>query len=68
MMMNEFQRIDFTCIAPSLIPYGPSYNNIEYQVCTLAGGNEGSDVVSGSGYVADTFQYNPGQLWRNWSR
>ena len=68
MMMNEFQRIDFTCIAPSLIPYGPGYDNINYQVCTLAGGNPGSDVVSGSGYVADTFQYDPGQLWRNWGK
>jgi len=65
-MMNEFQRIDLRCEGISLIPYGPGYNDIAHQACTLPGGAAGSDVISGSAYVSDSFQYDPGQLWRNY--
>ncbi|KAH7185936.1 ABC-2 type transporter-domain-containing protein [Fusarium flagelliforme] len=66
MMMNEFQRIDMECTADSLIPSGPEYTNIDYQVCTLAGSKAGTTLVSGSDYVAQGFSYYPGDLWRNW--
>ena len=67
-MMNEFQRVNLTCEGTSLIPYGPGYNDIAHQACTLPGGTPGSDVVSGTAYVSDSFQYDPGQLWRNYGR
>ncbi|RGP60631.1 hypothetical protein FLONG3_10800 [Fusarium longipes] len=66
MMMNEFQRIDMECTADSLIPSGPEYTDIDYQVCTLAGSKAGTTFVSGSDYVAQGFSYYPGDLWRNW--
>ncbi|KAL4724201.1 ATP-binding cassette transporter snq2 [Fusarium chlamydosporum] len=66
MMMNEFQRIDMECTADSLIPSGPGYTDIDYQVCTLAGSKAGTTFVSGSDYVAQGFSYYPGDLWRNW--
>ncbi|EYB21283.1 hypothetical protein FG05_08309, partial [Fusarium graminearum] len=66
MMMNEFQRIDMECTADSLIPSGPGYTDIDYQVCTLAGSKAGTTFVSGSDYVAQGFSYHPGDLWRNW--
>ncbi|KAF5024202.1 hypothetical protein F66182_3716 [Fusarium sp. NRRL 66182] len=66
MMMNEFQRIDMTCTADSLIPAGPGYTDIDYQVCTLAGSRAGTTLVSGSDYVSQGFSYFPGDLWRNW--
>lgn len=65
-MMNEFQRIDLRCEGASLIPYGPGYSDIAHQACTLPGGAPGSDVISGSAYVSSAFQYDPGQLWRNY--
>lgn len=41
MMVNEFSRIDLTCDGTSLVPYGPGYDNISHQVCTLAGSHAG---------------------------
>ncbi|KAF4450095.1 hypothetical protein F53441_6739 [Fusarium austroafricanum] len=66
MMMNEFQRINMTCTADSLIPAGPEYTDINYQVCTLAGSKSGTTLVSGSDYISQGFAYRPGDLWRNW--
>ena len=66
MMVNEFSRIDLTCDGTSLIPYGPGYDNINHQVCTLLGSHAGSPVVKGSDYVARTFSYHIPDLWRNW--
>lgn len=66
LMMNEFGRIDMECTADSLIPSGPGYDNIENQVCTLAGSSSGSSFIDGSSYITQTFQYNPKDLWRNW--
>ncbi|KAM0191029.1 hypothetical protein ACHAPI_009093 [Fusarium lateritium] len=66
MMMNEFQKIDMECTADSLIPSGPGYTDIDYQVCTLPGSKPGTTFVSGSDYVAQGFVYHKGDLWRNW--
>jgi ATP-binding cassette, subfamily G (WHITE), member 2, SNQ2 len=65
LMVNEFGRIDLTCTAESLIPSGPGYNNINHQVCTLAGSQPGTDVIQGSDYISMGFSYNHGDLWRN---
>ena len=64
--MNEFKRIDLTCTDESLVPSGPGYTSIANSVCTLPGSRPGSDVVSGTSYIVDGFQYNPSDLWRNW--
>lgn len=66
LMMNEFERIKFTCGEGSLIPYGPGYSDINHQVCTLPGSTPGSDIVSGSKYIETAFSYDPKDLWRNW--
>jgi ATP-binding cassette subfamily G (WHITE) protein 2 (SNQ2) len=66
MMENEFGKIDMTCTSESLIPGGPGYDDINHQVCTLAGSKPGTLLVSGSDYVNQGFSYNPGDLWRNW--
>ncbi|PSK42723.1 ABC transporter G family member 21 [Elsinoe australis] len=65
LMENEFSRLDMTCTAESLIPSGPGYTNINNQVCTLGGSTAGSTTVSGSRYIDQTFNYAPGDLWRN---
>ncbi|KAG8628110.1 hypothetical protein KVT40_003983 [Elsinoe batatas] len=65
LMENEFGRLDMTCTAESLIPSGPEYNNIQNQVCTLGGSRAGSLKVDGGDYIAQTFNYNVGDLWRN---
>ncbi|KAK2626069.1 hypothetical protein QTJ16_004331 [Diplocarpon rosae] len=65
LMENEFSRIDLTCAGDSLVPSGPGYDNLEHQVCTLAGSVAGTDQVSGSAYILDGFAYHPSDLWRN---
>ncbi|KAH7383618.1 ABC-2 type transporter-domain-containing protein [Cadophora sp. MPI-SDFR-AT-0126] len=65
LMENEFSRLTLTCTGESLIPSGPSYTNIDNQVCTLAGSVAGTDQVSGSAYITDGFSYRPDELWRN---
>ncbi|KAG6009719.1 hypothetical protein E4U21_001467 [Claviceps maximensis] len=67
LMQNEFQRIDMTCTAGSLIPSGPGYTDINHQVCTLPGSRAGTTLVAGADYIAQGFSYYPGDLWRNWS-
>ena len=59
-------RISFVCSGVSLIPSGPGYTDINHQVCALAGSNAGTDVVAGVDYVSDTFNFQAGDLWRNW--
>ncbi|KAG9254740.1 BMR1-like protein [Emericellopsis atlantica] len=66
LMMNEFGRINMECTADSLIPSGPGYDNIENQVCTLAGSSAGSTFIDGSAYISQTYSYYPKDLWRNW--
>lgn len=65
MMANEFSGSDLTCSAESIIPSGPGYDDIRYQVCTLAGSKPGSAAVSGSDYIIQGFTYAPQDLWRN---
>ncbi|KAK5002876.1 ATP-binding cassette transporter snq2, partial [Cryomyces antarcticus] len=66
LMINEFKRIDLTCVGQSLIPSGQAYGDIAHQVCTLPGSVPGSAAVSGSRYIEAGFTYNPADLWRNW--
>ncbi|UKZ49886.1 hypothetical protein TrVGV298_004139 [Trichoderma virens] len=66
LMENEFQRIDLTCTAESLIPSGPEYTDINHQVCVLPGANAGTTFVRGRDYISKGFSYLPGDLWRNW--
>ena len=66
LMMNEFSRLTLTCTDESLVPSGPSYSDVDYQTCTIAGSRPGSNVVDGNNYVLEAFSYNPNDLWRNW--
>ncbi|PGH27237.1 hypothetical protein AJ80_01194 [Polytolypa hystricis UAMH7299] len=66
LMMNEFKRLTMTCTEDSLIPAGPGYDDMEHQVCTLPGGDPGSNIIPGSDYIRLQFSYDPAHLWRNW--
>ncbi|KAJ9659731.1 ATP-binding cassette transporter snq2 [Neophaeococcomyces mojaviensis] len=65
LMANEFQKLTMRCTSESLIPSGPGYNNLQNQVCTLAGSQAGSDIITGTSYISTGFRYNPSDLWRN---
>lgn len=65
LMVNEFDRLTMRCTMDSLVPSGPGYDDIAHQACTLAGGDPGSDIIPGASYLALTFSYFKGDLWRN---
>ncbi|KAI9650107.1 ATP-binding cassette transporter snq2 [Ciborinia camelliae] len=65
LMQNEFSRLNLTCSGAYLVPYGPGYDNIENQVCTLPGSVAGSNIVSGGEYITQGYDYKPSDLWRN---
>ncbi|KAK1143846.1 ATP-binding cassette transporter snq2 [Aspergillus melleus] len=65
LMVNEFSRLNMTCTQESLVPSGPGYEDVAHQACTLAGGEPGSAIVPGAGYIGTTFNYMKGDLWRN---
>lgn len=65
LMVNEFRHLTLSCTKDSLVPSGPGYGEIANQACTLAGGEPGSAIIPGSSYLANTFSYFGGDLWRN---
>jgi ABC-type multidrug transport system ATPase subunit len=64
-MVNEFRGLTLACTDESLVPSGPGYDDIRYQTCTLPGSSAGSNAIDGGAYIDLTFQYGPGDLWRN---
>jgi ATP-binding cassette subfamily G (WHITE) protein 2 (SNQ2) len=66
LMINEFRRINFTCEDHSLIPYGPRFDDINHQVCTLLGSVPGDPIVSGRSYLEKTFGYHLSDQWFHW--
>ncbi|RPA84036.1 hypothetical protein BJ508DRAFT_413060 [Ascobolus immersus RN42] len=65
LMANEFGRLDLKCGPESLVPYGPGYNDLRYQTCALAGSKPGSDIIDGSAYIEQTYEYRVSHIWRN---
>ncbi|KAH6647755.1 ABC-2 type transporter-domain-containing protein [Truncatella angustata] len=65
LMANEFKGNELECTADSLVPSGPTYGDINHQVCTLAGSTPGTSQVSGAAYITQGFSYHPSDLWRN---
>ncbi|EED13247.1 ABC multidrug transporter, putative [Talaromyces stipitatus ATCC 10500] len=65
LMVNEFGNRNWTC--SNFVPSGPSYNNLPDQsyICQANGAVPGQTVVQGNDYLATTYQYSQGHLWRN---
>ena len=66
LMMNEFKRITLSCTQTSLIPYGPGYDDINHQACTLPGSTPGSALIPGTSYLDASFAWSTSNLWRNY--
>ncbi|KAK5415167.1 ATP-binding cassette transporter snq2 [Exophiala xenobiotica] len=47
-----------------LVPSGPSYSEIQYQACTVAGSLPSQSTVTGSRYLYSMFGVNAGHVWR----
>ncbi|CAO3574960.1 unnamed protein product [Mortierella alpina] len=58
----EMKGLHFDCGGPAMIPNGPTYNDINYQVCTLAGAKPGTTLVDGSDYLYTGFRYKTSEI------
>ncbi|KAG9327612.1 hypothetical protein KVV02_003857 [Mortierella alpina] len=58
----EMKGLFFDCGGPAMIPNGPTYNDINYQVCTLAGAKPGTPLVDGSDYLYTGFRYKTSEI------
>ncbi|KAF9439085.1 hypothetical protein BGZ76_000047 [Entomortierella beljakovae] len=65
LIANEMSGLQFTCDGASLIPNGPTYTDLTYQVCTLPGAKPGSYIVDGSDYLYSSFRYKTSELGVN---
>ncbi|KAJ1979844.1 ATP-binding cassette transporter snq2 [Dimargaris xerosporica] len=64
LVSNEFKGLVIRCSPTSLVPSGaPQYNNIQNQVCTLAGARPGTDIIRGEDYIRESFGFKSSNLW-----
>jgi ABC-type multidrug transport system ATPase subunit/ABC-type multidrug transport system permease subunit len=45
------------------VPSGPGYDNWDYKVCTMMGGNAGENYVLGDNYLSQALSAYPNGLW-----
>ncbi|KAL7273145.1 ATP-binding cassette transporter snq2 [Rhizina undulata] len=64
-MVNQFHGMELECSPSHLIPGVPGASIVN-QVCSLAGSEPMSAVVSGTRYIKEQFGYEPTHLWRNY--
>lgn len=67
LMVNEFHDRPFKCLPSSFVPAGGAYNDVSlaHKICSSKGARAGSNVVQGSDYLRESFQYYAGHEWRN---
>lgn len=65
LMINEFADRQFPC--STFVPEGPAYISAgdQERQCAVVGAEQGSSTVSGTNYIAESFQYYPEHMWRN---
>ncbi|KAL4882943.1 ABC-2 type transporter-domain-containing protein [Aspergillus karnatakaensis] len=65
LVANEFHGRQFPCT--SFVPSGPGYEDVpnNERTCSVAGAVPGSIQVSGDTYAAASYEYQYGNVWRN---
>ena len=66
LMVNEFHGVDYEC--STYVPTGPNYANVgsTERVCSAAGSVPGVSFVSGTNYLAQSYEYYNKNKWRDW--
>lgn len=65
LITNEFRRLNVPC--GTYIPAGPAYAAVssQYKVCPVRSAVAGQELVSGSAYLAESYQYTYANTGRN---
>ncbi|KAF9336983.1 hypothetical protein BG006_006647 [Podila minutissima] len=65
LISNEMRGLAFDCSNGFMVPSGPTYTDVNYQVCTLAGGQPGQTFVDGTEYLYAGYRYKTSEMWIN---
>ncbi|KAF9428716.1 hypothetical protein BGZ94_001367 [Podila epigama] len=65
LIANEMRGLEFDCTKGFMVPSGPTYTDVRYQVCTLFGSEPGQTFVDGSKYLYAGFRYKTSEMWIN---
>ncbi|KAJ3138169.1 hypothetical protein HK100_000047 [Physocladia obscura] len=65
LMVNEFEGLALKCVGTSLVPGGPTYTELAYQTCTLAGSVPGSATTDGLAYLNKANGFDTSMKWWN---
>jgi ABC-type multidrug transport system ATPase subunit/ABC-type multidrug transport system permease subunit len=63
LISNEMRGLKFDCHGPTMVPFGPTYTDTQYQVCSIAGAKPGMTEVDGSDYLYSSFRYKTSEMW-----
>ncbi|KAI1314533.1 hypothetical protein EDD11_002008 [Mortierella claussenii] len=63
LISNEMRGLEFNCAGPTMIPHGPSYTDVQYQVCSLPGSEPAKTIVDGSRYLYAAYRYKTAEMW-----
>ncbi len=66
LMINEFVGQNYSCLASTFVPQGPSYANVSslQKVCSSVGAVAGENYVVGAAYLESAYGYLPEHKWR----
>jgi hypothetical protein len=62
-MGAEFGGRDMQCVAPQLIPFGPGYDDLSYQSCTVPGSK--TAAFMGEAYLQKQYGLSSAHVWRD---
>ncbi|MBE3046545.1 hypothetical protein IMZ48_29255 [Candidatus Bathyarchaeota archaeon] len=65
LMANEFSGLQLQCQPPQMVPFGPSYTDLDManQGCTVLGAGP-SGMIDGEVYAHAQYGYSTGHIWR----
>ncbi|KAF9358893.1 hypothetical protein BGX26_000678 [Mortierella sp. AD094] len=63
LISNEFDGLELACTDHALVPRGPGYDNLQYQVCAVYGSRPGEDFIRGPDYLWSAYRYETSQMW-----
>ncbi|KAL2863758.1 pleiotropic drug resistance family ABC transporter [Aspergillus lucknowensis] len=67
LMVNEFEGRHFPCSPQEWVPRGDLYSSFPQanRVCAVVSAIPGIEVIDGTTYLRESFQYTPNHKWRN---
>ncbi|KAH7148162.1 ABC multidrug transporter [Fusarium sp. MPI-SDFR-AT-0072] len=62
---SEIGSRTMECVAPQLVPHGPTYEGNTHRSCTVQGSAQGDSMIIGEEYIEFRYGATSGHIWRN---